>query len=464
MGHRVVKTVMAAMLFCIGSHGAQIRNSFSTPSAQNGAAVSAIMPAISYLLLSSGGGGEPGGDGNDTLKASMIFTYRDAMYKSGDKEEVIVTFNRKVPDFTLSSLRFENARGIKVYTGNHRQFAVVVEPGNSPGMMKAILPAGAVKDGEDNTISKDIEVTASIASTPWRDSTEMSRYRGIIRTKLMLGDDKNDYIELEWIRPGSYYMGSAADDPYHQEDETRHRVTISKGFWISRYEITQHQWETIMGTNPSCFKPAADDPDKGDLPVECVSYNDIVREGGFLDKLNQRFPGLHATLPTEAQWEYAYRSGTRLTNYVGGYDIKGDANSASAYVLGWYAGSSSNWNYKKSHEVAPAGTVDISDEFTSFYEKPTDRFATHHVGLKASSDWFLKDMGGNVREWCLDWYQKDLGSGDATDPAGPSSGTKKVVRGGSWRSGAMMLRSAAREALDPDTRDNMTGFRIVIVP
>ncbi len=412
----------------------------------------------------TGNGDSSGNESSGPLEASMIFSYRDMMRDSGDKEELIVTFNHPVKAFDISTLRFENATPIRLYSGNQRQFAITLTPGSGSEPAKATLPAGAVSDAKGDTLAEDIVTEASIASTPWQNSSEMSRYRGIIKTKLMLSANKDDFIELKWMRPGSYYMGSAADDPYHQIDETRHLVTISKGFWISRTEITQHQWEEIMGANPSCFKPDGSDPHPGDLPVECVSYNDIVKPNGFLDKLNARFPGLHATLPTEAQWEYACRSGTRLTNYVGGNDIEGDANSASAYVLGWYAGSSSNWNYKKSNEVAPQGTVDLSNEFASFYEKPSSRFATHHVGLKASSDWFLKDMGGNVREWCLDWYQKDLGTAAAIDPKGAPDGSKRVVRGGSWRSGAMKLRSAAREALTPDKRDNMTGFRIAITP
>ena len=421
---------------------------------------------------SGGGNGGGNGDGqnSDPLKASVIFSFRDAVKGSDDKIEVIVTTNRDVADFTLATLRFKNATPIKLYKSNNHHFGVTVQPGDQPSFMSVTLPAGSVSDSSGNTISKDIEVNASLASTPW--GGEIYRYRGILTTKLSLDNDKNghkssDFIRLKWIRPGSYYMGSAANDPYHQADETRHLVTISKGFWISDTEITQHQWEAIMGTNPSYFHPDANDPHAGNLPVENVSYEDIVKKDGFLDKFNKHF-GTNATLPTEAQWEYAFRSGTTLTNYIGGYDIKGDANSASAYVAGWFAGSSSNWHYinkpenKDFKEVKPTNTVDISNEFSDFYEKPTNDFATHHVGGKSESNWYLLDMGGNVREWCLDWYQKDLGSSPVTEPTGAPNGTQRVVRGGSWHSGAMAIRSAARDKLAPNHKDNMTGFRIVI--
>jgi formylglycine-generating enzyme required for sulfatase activity len=181
-------------------------------------------------------------------------------------------------------------------------------------------------------------------------------------------------------------------------------------------EVTQGQWEALMGSNPSNFKGA-------DLPVEQVSWTEAME---FCRKLTEReraagrLPeGYAYTLPTEAQWEYACRAGT-TGNYAG------DLNS-----MGWYAHNSGNM--------------------------------THHVGQKQANAWGLFDMHGNVWEWCLDWYSIYPG-GSVTDPIGPSSGTNRVNRGGSWSYTALSCRSATRSWYAPGTRLNTLGFRVALAP
>ena len=224
-------------------------------------------------------------------------------------------------------------------------------------------------------------------------------------------------LEMIWVEPGTFMMGSPLSEPDRYINETQHQVTLTDGFWLGKYEATQAQWRAVMGTNPSWFT--------GDnLPVERVSWEDVM---AFCAKLNGQesasgeLPSGYAfTLPTEAQWEYACRAGT-----TGAY--AGD----SLYDLGWY---SSN-----------GGSI------------------THAVGLKAANPWGFHDMHGNVYEWCADWYG-DYPSGRVTDPLGPGIGSGRVLRGGSWIYLARYCRSAHRYRSSPVSRHYSLGFRLCLSP
>ena len=186
-----------------------------------------------------------------------------------------------------------------------------------------------------------------------------------------------------------------------------HRVTLTKGFWIGETEVTQAQWESVMGNNPSSFKGT-------DRPVEQVSWNDCQK---FIRKVNVALKG-GIRLPTEAEWEYACRAGTS-----GDYGGTGNLEE-----MGWYS--------KNSGET------------------------THPVAQKKPNAWGLYDMHGNVWEWCADWHG-DYPSGEVTDPTGPRSGSYRVSRGGSWQVFFSDCRSAYRSGWGPDNRNNFIGFRIV---
>lgn len=226
--------------------------------------------------------------------------------------------------------------------------------------------------------------------------------------------DTRSFADLEfvWIPPGEFMMGSAKTEERRQGNEgPQHRVIISQGFWMGRYEVTQAQWKAVMGSNPSYFKG------EDRLPVERVSWNDCQE---FINKLNTMGKGYYR-LPTEAEWEYACRAGTTTPFSFGNRLHQTD------YFL-WY---------------------DVNS-----YNK------THTVGQKDPNPWGLYDMHGNVWEWCQDWIAK-YPSEDVTDPSGSSSGPLAVLRGGSWSQSLWNCRSAYRLESSIESKDGGRGFRLL---
>ena len=213
-------------------------------------------------------------------------------------------------------------------------------------------------------------------------------------------------MEMIYCAPGSFMMGSPEDEKYRDGDEIRHQVTLTKGFWLGKYPVTQAQWRRVMGANPSHFAGENN-------PVESVSWNDCKK---FIKKINSA-KGLDARFPTEAEWEYACRAGTE-----GAYSGTGDLDD-----MGWYY-------------------VNSDDE-------------THPVGEKEPNAWGFHDMHGNVNEWCGDWYGS-YPHGVVTDPKDPSSGGNRVLRGGSWIHYASYCRSANRRSSFPARGNDYFGFRL----
>jgi formylglycine-generating enzyme required for sulfatase activity len=397
-------------------------------------------------------------DPKNPPSASMIFTFRDGLvgeplmavfYASEDLKGLVES------DFTITGASLKSWEKV-----TPKLYRVVVLPSSTTKKVIIRVDKNAAVDADGNSLKDDVEAVASVALAPWAKS--IRRYRGIIDANLEYQNSnaKVASIDMIWIRPGSFVMGcSKADDKHCKNNETTHKVTLSDGFWISRSEITQKQWFIAMGTNPSYFNVTSlDEQEK--LPVENISYDDAL---SFTEKVSTT-KNLKMTLPTEAQWEYAARATTTTAYYDNYDDIKGDANSESAHFIGWYAGNSSEWTYKKKTQPIPSNSVDLSTKYQNFYKKSSTSFATHYIMQKANSDWRLKDTSGNVAEWCFDWYQDDLGTADSVDPKGSSSGTKRVVKGGSWYDGAAMLRSSSREGIAPSIKSNRVGLRVVILP
>ena len=212
-------------------------------------------------------------------------------------------------------------------------------------------------------------------------------------------------MEMIWCEPGTFMMGSPLAERGRFDDEPLHPVTLTKGFWLGKYEVTQGQWQSVMGHNPSKFK----DPDR---PVESVSWEDCSL---FISRLNTELGGV-ARFPTEAEWEYACRAGS--SNPVSGNGLLSD--------MAWYDANSGN--------------------------------ETHPVGKNHPNAWGFYDMHGNVLEWCYDWFGKF--DAKATDPKGPSIGSFRVLRGGCWFFYARDCRSAYRLKRDPALRNAIYGFRL----
>ena len=227
-------------------------------------------------------------------------------------------------------------------------------------------------------------------------------------------------MEFVWIEGGEFLMGCGESDIGCNNDEKpAHKVRVD-GFWLGKYEVTQAQWQKIMGSNPSTFKGE-------DRPVETVSWEDAQE---FIKKLNATHP--HPSqeekywLPTEAEWEYAARAGTQTV-----YGFGDDAGKLGDYA--WYAGNSGN--------------------------------QTHPVGQKEPNALGLYDMHGNVWEWTSDWHDWQYYSqSPAKDPQGPASGSGRVNRGGSWNYAAGLCRAARRYYYSPDVRGGNIGFRLVRTP
>lgn len=226
---------------------------------------------------------------------------------------------------------------------------------------------------------------------------------------------KRSGFTLMPIAPGEFMMGRASGG--YGEERPQTHVTISRLFFLGATEVTQAQWRSVMGSDPSQYK--------GDtLPVESVSWNEAM---AFCKKLTEReraagrLPvGWEFTLPTEAQWEYACRAGT-TGDYAGDLD-----------AMAWY-------------------------------DKNVGENKTHAVGTKQSNAWGLYDMHGNVYEYCLDWFDYYHG-GSETDPTGPASGDKRVGRGGCGYLTAEHCRSTYRTFFSPTSGNSLNGFRLALAP
>jgi len=251
-------------------------------------------------------------------------------------------------------------------------------------------------------------------------------------------------MEFVLIEPGTFEMGSRSGEAGRDDDETRHTVTLSQPFYLGKYEVTQEQWQAVMGDNPSEFSNCG-----RNCPVESVSWEDTQE---FIRELNRREGGSMYRLPTEAEWEYAARAGRQTAIYTGGLTIRGRNNAPALDPIAWYGGNSG---------VSYAGGYDCSDWDEKQYA--SSRCGPHPVGGKRPDAWGLYDLLGNVWEWTADWYG-EYPRGVVTDPRGPRPGAYRVYRGGSWYDHARDCRAAYRSRNAPGDRGDDLGFRLARTP
>jgi formylglycine-generating enzyme required for sulfatase activity len=230
---------------------------------------------------------------------------------------------------------------------------------------------------------------------------------------------------MVFIPPGTFRMGSPSNEVHRWGWEgPQTAVTISRGFWMGKYEVTQGEYQAVMGDNPSYFTGDTN------LPVESVNWYDAT---AYCEALTQRERGTGriATncvyrLPTEAEWEYACRAWTSTR-----FSYGDDSGYTTLTNYEWY-------------EANSGGT-------------------THPVGQKLPNPWGLDDMHGNVYEWCQDWWDYYPG-GVAVDPQGPATGSGRVIRGGYWDDSARDCRSASRDGTGPGDGFIGIGFRVLLAP
>lgn len=280
-------------------------------------------------------------------------------------------------------------------------------PEGRPGPALA-MPSWAEKMLGDGRISKTQRDYANEAGLP-------------VARDLDLGGGVT--LGLVLVPPGEFMMGSPAEPQryrYEDDERPRHRVRITRPFYIGIQEVTQAQYRAIMNANPS-------DREGADLPVETVSWADAA---SFCRKLSEK-TGLGVRLPTEAEWEYVCRAGTTTQFYFG--DELADINQHA-----WHGGEGDG-------------------QWSTADGRP------HPVGQKAPNPWGVFDVYGNVWEWCQDWYGGEYyRASPEKDPAGPPTGEGRVVRGGSWERPYRQMYSSLRHAKNPDEADRETGFRIVV--
>lgn len=235
-------------------------------------------------------------------------------------------------------------------------------------------------------------------------------------------------MDFVLIPPGGFTMGSPPDEPFRDPDERQHRVTISKSFYIQATEVTQAQWKAVMGSNPAYFKRCGEN-----CPVDRVSWLDCQK---FIRKLNELGEGKYR-MPTEAEWEYACRSGT-TTAYNWGDNI--DCSRAM------FENNTRRHAERCVEYIKERGLIKDSPAPVKSYD---------------ASPWGIFDMHGNLWEWCQDWYEEDYPEGEVVDPEGAEEGKKRVRRGGSWFKHGTYLRSANRNYAHPASRYRTTGLRLV---
>lgn len=260
----------------------------------------------------------------------------------------------------------------------------------------------------------------------------------------MTGDTRDDNelkLELVWCGPGTFTMGSPSEETVYRQNERQVEVTLTHGFWIGKYEVTQAEWQRLMESNPSEFALTGASTyrvrgvDTSRLPVECILAEeayDFCRKLTEREQSEGRLPkDWTYTMPTEAQWEYACRAGATTATVVGDKISSLDANFRG--FVPYNGGARGPFLMR-----------------------------TATVGSYPANAWGIHDMHGNVWEFCAGWYIDESRGG--RDPTPTTSGEYRIGKGGSWFHDGRMCRSAFRYWIEPEMRQGTVGFRVVATP
>jgi formylglycine-generating enzyme required for sulfatase activity len=293
-------------------------------------------------------------------------------------------------------------------------FGAIILAGTAIGLFAASIRRDAKWEENDARLVQQIAESA----TPSADDRSVPKQDFVL---------PGLQLQMIWVVPGRFSMGGG-DGPFDGKPVTQ--VTLTHGFWLGKYELTQAQYNAVM--RQDAF-PATD------VPAQRVSWNDAMefcqRLTVMMRKAGKLPVGFTFTLPTEAQWEYACRAGT-----VGEY--AGDVNA-----MAWYGGSA---------QVAGSLFFGVASTVSS-----KSGSGPYPVGRKEPNAWGFYDMHGNAQEWCRDWYAVQLPGGSVVDPTGPNSGVVRVERGGTWFQSAPECSSAARRGASPIHRTG-EGFRVAL--
>ncbi|MBT8362042.1 MAG: formylglycine-generating enzyme family protein, partial [Deltaproteobacteria bacterium] len=249
-------------------------------------------------------------------------------------------------------------------------------------------------------------IFTSSCSFVYKSSAEESLNRNRAENKI----SNSIGMEFVYVPPGSFLRGSPTDEPGRNSDEERQLVTLTNGYYMQTTEVTQGQWKAVMGVLPLYIIKCNEK-----CPVERISWNDAQ---AFINKLNELEGVDNYRLPTEAEWEYGARAGSKTAFANGEISVLDCGNDAILNEIGWYCGNSKSYPH-------------------------------HPVAQKNPNTWGLYDMHGSVWEWCVDWYDY-YPPGSLTDPGGPSGGAERVLRGGGLADNASSCRAANRYSLRPD--------------
>ncbi len=300
----------------------------------------------------------------------------------------------------------------------------------------ADLDISGTADVADVLDAADVVPSGGVADLDISDTADVADAVDAVDAVEDTGTAPRGFVRIE---PGMFTMGSPEGEEGRDRDEIQHTVTLTRAFLLQSTEVTQGEYEAVMGENPSYFDACGPD-----CPVELVTWHNAIDYANALsiaegldacyDEAGVVIGGATVyacegyRLPTEAEWEYAARAGTTTATYRGNLSDAPLICSSHPNLdpIAWFCGNSDS--------------------------------RTRAVGTRSANAWGLHDMLGNVWEWTSDWY--GVYSGDVVDPEGPTSGSNRVLRGGSWSSDAVFVRAASRRLFGPASGGSSYGFRL----